>query len=352
MSYVIDVTPAIVNKTAIFRLIEDTIKELGACFAKKLVCGRVFSSAESFYQQPPLIMKLALKYPRAYIFFRPLFKYFLPNPNEKVLFFDPLYTLFYSYKVKGSCFILDLTPVTHPSWHGRAVAMLYQRAFKELSYSNLEILAISESTKLEYLNIYNKNKNVKVIYLYSDPMFEKRVNLDHKKEVLFVGSFEQRKNVMGLIRAFVSSSLPSMGYVLNIVGSKTDWFRKNEVEINGCSHVNILDYLSNEELKLKYNSATMFAYPSFWEGFGVPLLEAMQIGVPALASKVSAIPEVGGRGLIYVDPYDIESIKNGLESLALMDQENRIKYIQMQFKQAENFSKNRFIKELKSILQC
>lgn len=348
----IDVTPAIVNKTAIYRIIRDVLEQLGDKFKRKLVLGREFGAEESFNQAMPRKVRWAIRFSRLFICVRPLIKFILPAPSEEVLFFDPLYLLFYGHKVRGKCFVLDLTPLSFPQWHGEQIARLYRCAFRELSQNQMSILAISESTKKDLLDLLNiAPGRVKVLYLYADPSFEQRTQDSTSKEVLFVGSFEPRKNLMGLIDGFLGSNLPKMGFVLSIVGAKTAHFEDNENKILNSPSIKFWNYLSDDELKKRYQNAYIFAYPTFWEGFGIPLLEAMQMGIPCVASQVSACPEVGGKELFYVDPKNKKSIAEGLERLAELKGKSRERYIAMQIKQASQFSMGKFLNELKQQIE-
>lgn len=132
--------------------------------------------------------------------------------------------------------------------------------------------------------------------------------------ILFVGSVEPRKNLLGLIEAF--SSLPQKtqrDYPLAIVGA-SGWKNEqiqNAIEKN--SNVRLVGYVGRDLLPAVYEGCSLFVFPSHYEGFGMPVLEAMAAGAPVIASNVSALPEVIGDAGILVDPDDPSDIADAME---------------------------------------
>ena len=139
--------------------------------------------------------------------------------------------------------------------------------------------------------------------------------------VLFVGSVEPRKNLLGLLEAFESLPVQTQrAYPLVIVGA-AGW--KNETiqrAISKNPNVRLVGYVSRELLPAVYEACSLFVFPSYYEGFGMPVLEAMAAGAPVIASKVSALPEVIGETGILVDPDDPEDIAEAMER-ALEDEQ-------------------------------
>jgi len=134
--------------------------------------------------------------------------------------------------------------------------------------------------------------------------------------VLYVGTLEPRKNLVRLIEAFARLREPALQLVL--AGGR-GWYDEEvlaRVEKLGLQErVIIPGYVPGEELPLWYNSATIFAYLSLYEGFGMPILEAQGCGTPVLASDRSSLPEAAGDGALLVDPYDVAAIAAGLHRL-------------------------------------
>jgi len=136
--------------------------------------------------------------------------------------------------------------------------------------------------------------------------------------VLFVGTIEPRKNLEGLLHGFKLSGLND-NHRLVVVGAK-GWMTSNIFKLvrrlDLDETVVFSGFVSDEELSALYRSAALFCYPSFDEGFGLPVLEAMACGCPVVTSGIPAIREVGGEVPIYIDPKNIQSIASALREVA------------------------------------
>lgn len=139
--------------------------------------------------------------------------------------------------------------------------------------------------------------------------------------VLFVGGLEPRKNVVGLVRAFAASGIDAS---LVIAGGRVRWFPAEEARIFADarrlpepvrSRVILTGYVSEPDKRALIAGATALAYPSLYEGFGFPVLEAMAAGTPVLTSNVSSLPEVAGEAALLVDPKDEHAIAEGLRRI-------------------------------------
>jgi alpha-1,3-rhamnosyl/mannosyltransferase len=135
--------------------------------------------------------------------------------------------------------------------------------------------------------------------------------------VLATGTLEPRKNLRRLIEAFAGLD-PALreSHELVLAGAE-GWQTRETLEAIGrnAGLVRALGHVPEADLPSLYAGATIFAYPSLREGFGLPVLEAMAAGVPVLTSDVSSLPEVGGEAVVYADPYSVESIRAGLRQL-------------------------------------
>ena len=156
--------------------------------------------------------------------------------------------------------------------------------------------------------------------------------------VLFVGTLEPRKNLVRLVEAFARIRAGRVGLVL--AGGK-GWLYDElfaSVEALGLTKEVIFPgYVTNEELPLWYNAATALAYPSVYEGFGLPVLEAQACGTPVLTSNVSSLPEAAGDAALTVDPYDVEALAAGLHRL-LADEPLRLQLRERGLAHARQFS--------------
>ena len=159
--------------------------------------------------------------------------------------------------------------------------------------------------------------------------------------ILNIGTLEPRKNVVTLIKAF--KKLHERGlkdYALVIAGEK-GWLYKRifeEVESSGAEQsIRLLGVARDEDLPLLYNCADLFVYPSLYEGFGLPPLEAMACGVPVITSNTSSLPEVVGNAGIMVDPHDINSLSEAMNNV-LKDQELRCRMSRDGLKRSKMFT--------------
>jgi glycosyltransferase involved in cell wall biosynthesis len=139
--------------------------------------------------------------------------------------------------------------------------------------------------------------------------------------VLYLGGLEPRKNVEALIRAFGQAEVSS---TLVIAGGRVRWMPEAEAAVDRAieempsarrSKVVRTGYVAGTEKRALLSGAQLLAYPSLYEGFGLPVLEAFAASVPVLTSNVSSLPEVAGDAALLVDPYDLSSIAKGLEQL-------------------------------------
>lgn len=132
--------------------------------------------------------------------------------------------------------------------------------------------------------------------------------------VLFTGNFNPRKNLERLIRAFDQAKGRGIPHGLVIAGGQGWKFDRAEA-LAGIRHsgdVHFTGYVADGDMPALYSAADLFAFPTLYEGFGIPVIEAQACGTPVLTSNTSALPEVGGEGAVYVDPYDEGEICRGL----------------------------------------
>lgn len=351
MKFFLEITPAIVNKTAIHNIIKDSIDAIPECTTHLLTMGKTYRYSGEFGHGMPKLLRLAIKFPRLFILARKLFLPFLGTDTRPIFFFDPLYLLFYKRLQTSKVLILDLTPLTHPYWHNASVSLLYQQAFLEVGQSNIQCHSISKSTQSELKRIIGvPDSHNHLLYIYAHNKYKMRQTPTLSKQVLFVGSFEPRKNLIGLINGFLKSKLPSQGYRLNIVGAKTAHYESVNENIASEKSIQLHGYLSDSELMDVYQNTQIFAYPSHWEGFGVPLLESIQMNIASFASKTGASPEVGGPDMNYVDPTNELEIAQTLEYLSNLTTEQYLSYTQKIRNHAQMFSFEKYIQTLRNEL--
>jgi len=190
------------------------------------------------------------------------------------------------------------------------------------------IIADSFSTKKDLLETFSnlQDEDISVIHLAASAVFQKssknevenfvrKYNVP-KRYFLSLGTREPRKNLKNLIEAFKlfrqNSAHEDMGLIL--VGGK-GWLDTGAEDVQNRENIFHLGFIEDELLPPLYSGALAFVYPSFYEGFGLPVLEAMACGRPIITSQNSSLPEVAGDSAIYVNPYSIDSIKNALQNI-------------------------------------
>ncbi len=157
--------------------------------------------------------------------------------------------------------------------------------------------------------------------------------------ILAVGTVEPRKNLARLIKAFDSVS-NELGDISLVIAGAKGWLTKSvDMAMQNVNNdrIKFLGRVSDEALEALYAQALCFVYPSLYEGFGLPVLEAMSMGAPVITSNSSSLPEVAGEAAILVDPFDIDDLAQSLVSL-VFDTDKRELMRQLGFKQAAKFS--------------
>lgn len=212
--------------------------------------------------------------------------------------------------------------------------------FQKYFYSSIQkcdhIITGSEFTKQEIIERTGfEPKKISVIYHGVDHhlFYPRSSTKPAQKYILAVGSIEPRKNLKNLIQAYKALDVSMRNqYHLILVGAQ-GW--NNDEILNEINHlsrwVHYSGFVSDEELAILYSNASLFIYPSVYEGFGIPPLEAMACGTPVICSNVSSLPEVGGDAVVYCDPYNIQDIKRKIELVlddALLQQELRVKGVE------------------------
>jgi len=237
-----------------------------------------------------------------------------------------------TFRAKTIATIHDLTPFLNPQWlHSRIVSTHRQKMYWAVK-SCRHFICVSENSKKDLLKIFPKinPQNCSVVYEAAEDKYDQFLKLsleaqsskkatiekqyDLKKYILSQGTREPRKNLTRLITAFnlYHQKHPQSKVELAITG-KYGW-GKDILHLKN-SYIKILGYIPEKDMVALHASALFLAYPSLYEGFGLPLIKSMKVGVPVLSSHTSSIPEVVGKSGILVDPNSVDSIYNGLQKL-------------------------------------
>lgn len=229
-----------------------------------------------------------------------------------------------------------------------------------------KIIAVSNSTKHDLISLY-KIQPEKIIVIPSavadnfcvvDRNNEKLVKVKEKynlpyKFILFFGTIEPRKNIVGLIRAFNLLQKDNSAYSLVIAGEK-GWLSEEiyeEIENSPFREkIQIINSIPDEDKVYLYNLASLFVYPSFFEGFGFPPLEAMKCGVPVIVSNNSSLPEIVGNAGILIDPDKPDEIFLAMKEI-LEKPELRNSLIQKGLEKSKEFDWKKTAKKTLEVLE-
>lgn len=240
----------------------------------------------------------------------------------------------------------DFSFILHKEYHPKErIDFLEKYFYKNIIKSDV-IITGSEFSKKEILERLDfEDKDIYVIYHGIDHDLFKvydDLNIDFelpKKFIFSVGSIEPRKNLLGLLKAYnLLSNDIKKEYKLVLAGFK-GWENEEIMNIINKNKENIiyLGFISDIELAKTYNLASCFVFPSFYEGFGLPVLESMACGTPVICSNSSSLPEVGGDAVVYCDSYNINDIREKIE-LVLSNENLQKEMIFKGLEQAKLFS--------------
>jgi glycosyltransferase involved in cell wall biosynthesis len=259
------------------------------------------------------------------------------------------YTMPYLTGIPRIVTVPDLTFYLFPGMHQKS-KRLYFKSLLPLSLAwSRKIVTISESTKQDLLKRFRRVNpgKVEVIHLgveIKHPPAQAKEHLEklglaEKKYLLFVGTLEPRKNLPNLIEAFhqviTAAKKDKKEYKLVIAGKK-GWFYRQIFETVKKHHLEesviFTGYVEDEVKQSLLAHAFLFIYPSFYEGFGLPVLEAMVYGVPVICGNTSSLPEVGGDAALLIDPHNpweiAQAILKGLSDRAWMEKRSKQSVIQ------------------------
>ncbi|MFC3559684.1 glycosyltransferase family 4 protein [Pedobacter jamesrossensis] len=229
--------------------------------------------------------------------------------------------------IKSVVTIHDLIFLRFPKYHKFIDRNLYEWKSKSACQRADKIIAISKKTKADIIEFYNINPDkIEVIYQSCDDSFKTafdksvldkiliKYNLP-EKYILNVGTVEERKNLKLIVQALKTVN---EDYKLVVIGKQTPYFKTVEQEIEKLGLKNRIIFLKNipfTDLPGIYQQASVFVYPSFYEGFGIPIIEALYSGIPTIAATGSCLEEAGGPDSIYVSPTDIEGLSSAINKV-------------------------------------
>ena len=235
--------------------------------------------------------------------------------------------------------IHDIIFERYPEQYSKIDVEIYKRKFKYACDHADNVIAISEQTKKDIMEFYKTpGEKITVCYQSCNPAFAQPVSEKIRQQIkvkyslpeqyfLYVGSIIERKNLLGICKAFYLLR-NDMKTPLVVIGDGTKYKQqvKDFIKQNGLEKQIIFlsenplakiasSFLKAEDFPAIYQSAIAMIYPSFFEGFGIPVLEALWSRLPVITSNVSSLPEAGGEGACYVNPNSAEEIAEGMKKI-------------------------------------
>lgn len=258
--------------------------------------------------------------------------------------------LFYKNKIVT---IHDVAYKVFPQTYPKSFLLYYRFMIPRLLYGSKHIVTVSEYSKAEICKYYHVNKDkVSVVYNAVSSSFKPMQETIDDKYFLAVSSLNYRKNFIYILEAFDKYQKQGGTESLYIIG---DLRNRSFKEIDLSSYKNnpkikFLGRVSDEDLIKYYCNAIAFTYPSFYEGFGIPPLEAQTCGCPAICANASCLPEIFGDSVLYCDPYRSEDLVNSFCKIT-QNESLRNSLIEKGYKNTQRYSWMKSAEELKSIIE-
>jgi glycosyltransferase involved in cell wall biosynthesis len=317
------------------------------------IFDRTYSNEFIFSQNiTPVVLFPPTRHPFLWILW---FELQIPRVLKKYkadLFFSPDGYLSLNTRVKQLAAIHDINFVHRPKDLPWLKARYYNFFFPRFARKARRIVTVSSFSKEDIHQTYHIDKDkIDVVYngintLYK-PTTEKEKEIikgnysKGKEYFLFIGSLHPRKNIVGLLNAFDAfrDSVASDVKLMIVGGSmfKTGEIEQTYSRMRYKEEVIFTGRVSSEALHQLLGAALALTFVPFFEGFGIPVIEAMSAGVPVICSNTTSLPEVGGQAVLYVDPYEITQIKDAMVKI-YEDTDYRQSLIEAGFVQKEKFS--------------
>ena len=287
------------------------------------------------------------------------FNYF--NLKKNNLFFKPdiIHYTYYGPQISKSCkTILTVYDLTHEKFYKKYGFKKPYFNYRKRIFDHVDaIISISENTKKDLIDIYNINENkIHTIYLGIDNNLDKRLNFNKSKNqnpyILYVGNRSKHKNFISVIKAYSKSKKIKNNFdFLCFGGGNFNLYEKNLFsKLNISNKVNQV-FGDDADLNEFYKNANLFVYPTLYEGFGLPPMEAIQNGCPVLISNVESLKEIYGDSVIYIDdPLNIEEWSQNIE-IVLFQKKICDEFLAKGRKRIELFSWNKCADQTKNLYQ-
>ena len=331
----IELQPALKDRTGVGWYVYEVVKHLPK--GKIKITGTIFNFLKR-RNDTEIIKDLDINISSFYLLPYRVYLYLTKKFNIPYnYFFRPKADLYHfmgyivPYSIKGKVIltvydlVVELFPETMEEKNRELLRKEMQRSIKRADH----IITISNSAKAELINVLGVNaENIDIISPGVDyDVFNARINDEMKRKIkqkydlpdeyiLYLGTLEPRKNISSLIKAFIKLKKEKKISEKLVIAGKKGWLFSEIFDLIKSldleNEVILTDYVDESDKPAIYQNAKLFVFPSLYEGFGMPILEAMAAGIPVITSNTSAMPEVAGDAAILVNPLSIEEISEAM----------------------------------------
>lgn len=245
--------------------------------------------------------------------------------------------------------IHDVIFMRYPQFYNAIDRKIYEKKFSESAFAATKVIAVSQQTKDDLIQFFDvPEQKIEVVYQGCNPIFWESAGEGKKNEILlkylipeqfmlYVGTIEERKNLLNIVKAI---HLHKINYPLVVVGKPTPYLNKVKTYIDKykIENVYILHHVPSDDLPALYQIAELFIYPSIFEGFGIPILEALVSKTPVISSLGGCFHEAGGTSSIYINPEDVDQMAHEINRV-ICDTDLREKMQDDGFAYAQQFKR-------------
>lgn len=253
--------------------------------------------------------------------------------------------------------IHDVSHERYPEWFSKNYYRYYHYMMPRIGRKAHAILTVSQFSKKEIIDVFGLDAS-KIHVVHSNVPFHTKPSAeeilsykpdpDAEKYIIAVSSMDPRKNFVRLAEAF--NKLEDKSVKLHIIGMRFKAFNTPDLQKLVGDNIHLPGYIDDNELQGMYQNALLSIYPSLYEGFGLPPLESMTYGCPAINSDIPALREVSEEAALYVNPYDVDDIANGI-SLLLKDNALRQELKAKGLEQIKKYSWEKSAKQVYELAQ-
>ena len=271
----------------------------------------------------------------------------LPRIYQKLkarLLFSPVPEMPLFSRCQTVIMVHDLIPIRCPR-NGSPLTTYFRYYLPFVCQQATHIICNSQATADDLIDFFNISASkITPIFLGYDKTRFRQIkhiqNYSDKPYFIYLGRHNHHKNVSRIVSAFAQFKY-SKDYELWFVGPTdsryTPYLQQQVQELSIAPQVKFLDYVSCDDLPIILNQAHTLVFPSLWEGFGFPVLEAIACGTPVITSNISSLPEVAGDAALFVNPYEVKDIVEAMNRIT-EDEELRNQLIELGLKRAKEFS--------------